>query len=151
MANKKLNAVITIGGTVSSSLRAAFGTQAPVPYTPQRRVLSLLATGDRRAIASWGRWSAEGAWVWHWKDRIDRGFVERFNPAVQSLKQVLDKSERVISIDFTRTNKLSARITDVDVANESTQLARFNILVQSGTAMLSQANQSSQIALKLLG
>jgi len=44
----------------------------------------------------------------------------------------------------------ASRIIDVDVASESTQLARFNILVQSGTAMLSQANQSSQIALKLL-
>jgi len=44
-----------------------------------------------------------------------------------------------------------SRITDVDVAHESTQLARWNILVQSGTAMLSQANQSAQIALKLLG
>jgi predicted dehydrogenase len=46
------------------------------------------------------------------------GFIERFNPAVQSLKQVLDKSDRVISIDFTRTNKLSARITDVDVVTD---------------------------------
>jgi predicted dehydrogenase len=46
------------------------------------------------------------------------GLIERFNPAVQSLKQVLDKSERVISIDFTRTNKLSARITDVDVVTD---------------------------------
>lgn len=46
------------------------------------------------------------------------GFIERFNPAVQSLKQVLDKSGRVISIDFTRTNKLSARITDVDVVTD---------------------------------
>lgn len=44
----------------------------------------------------------------------------------------------------------TSRITDVDVAQESTQLARYNILVQSGTAMLSQANQSAQIALKLL-
>jgi len=43
------------------------------------------------------------------------GFIERFNPAVQAIKQVLDRSEKVISIDFTRTNKLSARITDVDV------------------------------------
>jgi hypothetical protein len=39
----------------------------------------LLATGDRRAIASWGAWSAQGAWVWRWKDRIDRRFVARFN------------------------------------------------------------------------
>lgn len=49
---------------------------------------------------------------------VQVGFIERFNPAVQSLKQVLDKSERVISIDFTRTNKLSARITDVDVVTD---------------------------------
>jgi predicted dehydrogenase len=49
---------------------------------------------------------------------VQVGFIERFNPAVQSLKQVLDKSERVISIDFTRTNKLSTRITDVDVVTD---------------------------------
>ena len=39
---------------------------------------------------------------------------------------------------------------DVDGAAESTQLARWNILVQSGTSMLTQANQSAQMALKLL-
>lgn len=44
----------------------------------------------------------------------------------------------------------SSRIVDVDVAAESTQLARWNTLVQAGTAMLSQANQSSQTALRLL-
>ncbi len=49
---------------------------------------------------------------------VQVGFIERFNPVVQCLKQVLDKSERVISIDFTRTNKLSARITDVDVVTD---------------------------------
>ena len=44
----------------------------------------------------------------------------------------------------------SSRIVDVDVAQESTQLARWNVLVQAGTAMLAQANQSAQSALKLL-
>jgi flagellin len=44
----------------------------------------------------------------------------------------------------------NSRIIDVDVAAESTQLARWNTLVQAGTSMLSQANQSAQIALKLL-
>jgi len=43
-----------------------------------------------------------------------------------------------------------SRIVDVDVAQESTQLARYNTLVQAGTAMLAQANQSSQSALRLL-
>ncbi len=44
----------------------------------------------------------------------------------------------------------SSRIKDVDVADESTQYARFNILVQSGTAMLAQANQLPQAVLRLL-
>ena len=50
--------------------------------------------------------------------RLQVGFIERFNPAVQVLKHVLAKSARVISVDFTRTNKLSARITDVDVITD---------------------------------
>ena len=44
-----------------------------------------------------------------------------------------------------------SRIKDVDVAQESTQYARYNILVQSGTAMLAQANLLPQNALRLLG
>lgn len=42
-------------------------------------------------------------------------------------------------------------IKDVDVAEESTSYARYNILVQSGTAMLAQANTMPQSVLKLLG
>ena len=52
------------------------------------------------------------------------------------------------------SNNLSAaksRITDVDVAKESTNYARANILVQSGTAMLAQANSAPQSVLRLLG
>ena len=49
---------------------------------------------------------------------IQVGFIERFNPAVQQLKTVLDGSREVVSVDFTRTNKLSSRITDVDVVTD---------------------------------
>lgn len=45
----------------------------------------------------------------------------------------------------------NSRIIDVDVAEESTRLAKYNVLVQAGSAMLTQANASSQIALRLLG
>jgi flagellin len=45
----------------------------------------------------------------------------------------------------------NSRIKDVDVAEESTNFAKYNILVQAGTAMLSQANSSSQSVLRLLG
>ena len=54
----------------------------------------------------------------------------------------------------TLNNNLSAansQIMDVDVAQESTNYAKENILVQTGTAMLAQANALPQIALKLLG
>ena len=52
----------------------------------------------------------------------------------------------------TKTNYASAvsKIMDVDVAEESTQLARWNTLVQAGTAMIAQANGSTQSALTLL-
>jgi len=43
-----------------------------------------------------------------------------------------------------------SRIKDVDVASESAKYARYNILVQSGTAMLAQANSLPQSALRLL-
>ncbi|KAF0171180.1 MAG: flagellin [Limisphaerales bacterium] len=55
-------------------------------------------------------------------------------------------------VAVSRENLLAAssRIKDVDVAEESTQFSRYNILVQSGTAMLAQANASPQSALRLL-
>jgi predicted dehydrogenase len=46
------------------------------------------------------------------------GFIERFNPAVQALRTVLERSGGVINLDFTRTNKISSRITDVDVITD---------------------------------
>jgi len=44
----------------------------------------------------------------------------------------------------------NSEIMDVDIAQESTQYAKYNILVQSGTAMLAQANSLPQSVLKLL-
>lgn len=57
----------------------------------------------------------------------------------------------LLSVNKANLEAASSRITDVDVAQESTQLAKWNILVQSGTAMLSQANQSAQSAMRLIG
>ncbi len=43
-----------------------------------------------------------------------------------------------------------SRIRDVDVAEEAAELTRLSILQQAGTAILAQANQQPQLALKLL-
>jgi len=60
-------------------------------------------------------------------------------------------ASEVLTVNKANLEAANSRIMDVDVAEESTQLARWNVLVQSGTAMLAQANQSSQVALRLIG
>lgn len=55
-----------------------------------------------------------------------------------------------LSISKENLAAATSRIKDVDVAEESTQFARYNILVQSGTAMLAQANALPQSVLRLL-
>ncbi len=56
-----------------------------------------------------------------------------------------------LGVQKSNLSAANSRIKDVDVAEESTEYARYNILVQSGTAMLAQANQQQAAALKLLG
>jgi flagellin len=59
-------------------------------------------------------------------------------------------ASELVTVNKANLEAANSRIVDVDVAQESTQLARWNILVQSGTAMLAQANQSAQVALRLI-
>jgi len=59
------------------------------------------------------------------------------------------------AVDMLEINKINlestnSRITDVDVAQESSNLAKLSILQEAGIAILSQANQSNQSVLRLL-
>ena len=56
-----------------------------------------------------------------------------------------------LSVQKTNIDAANSQLKDVDVATESTNYAKLNILVQSGTAMLAQANTMPQSVLKLLG
>jgi len=57
----------------------------------------------------------------------------------------------LLTTDETNLQSAISVISDVNVAQETTNLAKWNVLVQAGTSMLTQANQSAQIALKLIG
>ena len=65
--------------------------------------------------------------------------------------QRLNLTDQAVNILNENLSAANSRIKDVDVANESTAYARANILVQSGTAMLTQANILPQSALRLIG
>ena len=86
--------------------------------------------------------------------------VTAIQTAIQSLATLranngAEQTRLTFASDMLSVNKINleaanSRIIDVDVAEESAQLARFNILQQAGTAMLAQANQSTQSILRLI-
>ncbi|MFK7994360.1 MAG: selenide, water dikinase SelD, partial [Granulosicoccus sp.] len=69
------------------------------PFKPQKHFLSLMATGPEHGIASRGSITLQGGWVWRWKDRIDRRFMQRFrhlpkllmNASLQKLPNALNE------------------------------------------------------------
>jgi flagellin len=63
----------------------------------------------------------------------------------------LNYSTNQLSVLQQNLSAANSQIVDVDVAQESTNYAKYQILVQSGTAMLAQANAVPQTMLKLLG
>ncbi|MBM3341996.1 MAG: hypothetical protein FJY56_07780 [Betaproteobacteria bacterium] len=66
------------GPLLAANLRAVLSGGTLQAYTPQKRALALISTGERHAIASWGALSFHGNWVWLWKDRIDQGFMAKY-------------------------------------------------------------------------
>lgn len=64
------------GETLAINLHHLIDGKPLKVYRPQKRGLVLLSCGDRTAIANRGRWTAEGWWVWRWKDWIDRRWVK---------------------------------------------------------------------------
>ncbi len=65
-------------------------------------------------------------------------------------EETMSYTNQALSVLATNLTAANSQISDVDVATESTNFAKYQILVQSGTAMLAQANQDPQNVLKLL-
>ncbi len=68
---------VRMGAVLAHNLRAALTGSAQKKYHPQRRFLTLIGTGDKNAVASWGIFGTEGKWVWRWKQYIDKKFLAR--------------------------------------------------------------------------
>lgn len=64
--------------TLAANLRAFVLDKPLRTYRPQKKFLSLISLGDKKAVADKGVFSAGGAWVWRWKNRIDTAFMRKF-------------------------------------------------------------------------
>ncbi|WP_205742688.1 selenide, water dikinase SelD [Onishia niordana] len=97
------------GRPLADNLRASLIDRSLTAYCPQRQWLALISSGDRYAVASRGPFSWAGAWLWRWKDRIDRRFMARFNDLPAMTDQTPSRSESRVTLDNAEhTQALSA-------------------------------------------
>jgi len=64
------------GAVLADNLRCLVRGLRAHPYKPRAKALLILSCGNRYAIAMRGGWSAQGHWVWWWKNWIDRRWLK---------------------------------------------------------------------------
>jgi flagellin len=137
----------TTGNGLTVTIGQAVGQEMSIPS-------SNLRDGDMLAIIEQ---DAAGAYT---LDLTDSGAIGAITDAIQDVateraslgasQSRLELAATTLQVEYENLSSAISRIRDVDVAEESTQFAKFNILVQSGTAMLAQANQTPKSVLQLL-
>ena len=110
------------GPPLAANLRRAALNQRLRPYRPQKRWLALISTGDQYAVASRDTLSFRGAWVWRWKDWIDRRFMAKFNEL-----PAMDENGAGQNMQ-----KAGAQLTSLTRNNEETQQAISAIAMRCG-------------------
>jgi flagellin len=86
-------------------------------------------------------------------DRLDQAItkVSGYRANLGALQNRLNSAMSNLAVQSENASAANSRIRDTDFADESARLTQTNILKQSGVAVLSQANQTPQLALRLLG
>jgi selenide,water dikinase len=75
------------GKPLADNLRLALLSQPLKPFKPQKSLLALISSGDKYAVANKSFISVSGAFVWAWKDWIDRRWVAKYSELPEMEKQ----------------------------------------------------------------
>jgi flagellin len=135
---------LTSDPTMTTTDKAGYNTESSTLVTE----LGALATMSFNGTALFGTAMGGATVTLTSSDSVDTIASSRAsNGAAQSALQFDSQANA-----STETNLQAAagQISNVDVASESTNLAKYNVMVQYGAAMLAQANQTTQVALKLI-
>jgi flagellin len=123
----------------------AFGDRIKFDSSAQNATVDALNISDLDYTSKEGAQDALG--------KLDEASL-RVNKTRADLGAIQNRMQSTVNNLGVQDENLSAansRIRDTDVAASTAELTRNNILLQANTATLAQANQSSAIALKLIG
>lgn len=76
---------VRAGPVISDNIFRVLDGEHPRSWTPQSTNLSIISFGDRYALMSKMWLNLHGAWVWTWKDQIDRKFMHMYGEGLRDM------------------------------------------------------------------
>jgi len=114
------------------------------PYRPQKRFLGLIGTGDKKAIASWSSFGWQSSLLWHWKDYIDRKFMNLF-----SNFPPMSQEQKVHRLEELKVDRLEAYPKSKQQTTNNKQQTTNNKQQKTNTsATLSAGNKQQTLRLR---
>jgi flagellin len=140
------------GAAVSFVLQVGIGTTSNDTITISINPLKATALGSGALdLTALSLTSASGATdaITTLDSAIDA--VNSSRATLGAVQNRLEATSRSLAVSVENLSAANSRIRDVDVAQETAELARYQILVQAGVSIAAQANQVPALALSLLG
>ena len=153
MTNTQFNGVSLFPATAATkSIQAGAEGADAISMTFQAPTISSAVTAGPPAVSAVDVTAASPNWTTN-IDAFDTAISNVSNKRAEfgAIQNRIESAVNNMTTNMTNLTDARSRIEDADFSTETTALAKAQILSQASTAMLSQANQSQQSVLKLLG
>ena len=153
MSNTQFNGVALFPATAATkSIQAGAEGADAISMTLQAPTLSSAIAAGPPVVSAVDVTAASPNWTTN-IDAFDTAIANVSNKRAElgAVQNRIESAVNNMTTNMTNLSDARSRIEDADFSTETTALAKAQILSQASTAMLSQANQSQQSVLKLLG